>query len=479
MPKPVKNQWDFGELFPPESLRKVWSVSEFTGNIKRQLEKQYGQIWISGEVSNLRAQSSGHLYFTIKDSAAQLQCVLFRGEVVAHRDALKDGQKVILSGDITVYEPRGQYQLRISGIELQGIGALQLAFEKLKQKLQAEGLFTSAHKRRMPMYPHRIGVVTSLSGAAIRDVLHVIERRSPGLEIVIAACRVQGEGASAEIARSINLLNHWSCLGKMAVIDLILITRGGGSIEDLWAFNEEVVARAIYNSAIPVISAVGHEIDFTISDFVADLRAATPSAAAELISEGIYASRQFILDVPRRLIELTHQRIDRKQEQFVNLHRRFLRVHPIRLINDKSQRVDDLKESLVRLLRLRWKETAFRWKTLQHRLNRLQPNRVLKRQVERKNGLHLRLTSAFHSQLESLKHCFNQAHQRLMLLAPDQILKRGYSITLDAKTGKILRDASLIGSGQKIVTQLYQGQIESTVTSNSPAPDKSTENLGR
>ncbi|MEQ2010401.1 MAG: exodeoxyribonuclease VII large subunit, partial [Limisphaerales bacterium] len=312
MPKPSKSQWDFGELFPTEAVRKVLSVSELTGNIKRLLEKQVGQVVVSGEITNLRAQASGHVYFTLKDAGAQLACVLFRNTSVPHRSLLADGQKVLLTGDVTVYEARGQYQLIVSSAELQGVGALQAAFERLKEKLAAEGLFKLERKRKLPRYPQRIGLVTSPTGAAIRDVLHVIARRQPGLEIIFVPCRVQGEEAAGEVAEAVRVLNQFSLSSSRreeapsnaergmrnaessqslltsaaTKLDLILVTRGGGSLEDLWAFNEEVVARAIFESAVPVVSAVGHEIDFTIADFVADLRAATPSAAAELITEG-------------------------------------------------------------------------------------------------------------------------------------------------------------------------------------------------
>src|SRR5437763_12403226 len=298
MSKQSKSQWDFGELFPAETARRVLTVSELTTQLKRLLEKSIGLVWVTGEVTNLRVQSSGHIYFTLKDANAQLSCVLFRGENVENRELLQDGQKLLVQGDLTVYEPRGQYQLVVRAVELQGVGALQLAFERLKRKLQAEGLFAPERKRPLPRYPQRIGLVTSPTGAAFRDVLHVIQRRHPGLEIIFVPCRVQGEGASAEIAASIRLLNEFNSAlrAQRSALDLILLTRGGGSLEDLWAFNEEVVARAIVESATPVVSAVGHESDFTISDFVADVRAATPSAAAEIITEGVFASRQFIAE---------------------------------------------------------------------------------------------------------------------------------------------------------------------------------------
>ena len=251
MSKQSNSQWNFGELFPVEATRKVFSVAELTEQIRRLLEKQIGQVWVSGEVTNFRAQSSGHIYFTLKDANAQIACVLFRNETVPHRELLADGQKILLQGDLTIYEVRGQYQLVVRAVELQGVGALQVAFEKLKLKLAAEGLFAVERKRLLPKFPQRIGLVTSPTGAAIRDVLHVIQRRNPGLEIILVAARVQGEGAAREIAGAIRLLNQFS--QSKANLDLILITRGGGSLEDLWAFNEEVVVRAVADSNIPII----------------------------------------------------------------------------------------------------------------------------------------------------------------------------------------------------------------------------------
>src|SRR5438128_1496485 len=349
MAKITKSQWNFGELFPTETTRRVLTVSELTTQVKRLLEKSIGLVWVTGEVTNLRVQSSGHVYFTLKDANAQLNSVLFRGESVANRDLLQDGRKLVVQGDLTVYEPRGQYQLVVRAVELQGVGALQLAFERLKRKLQAEGLFASERKRPLPEFPQRIGLVTSPTGAAIRDVLHVVQRRNPGLEIVLAPCRVQGEGAGAEIAAAIRLLNEFSAWqlsgaggqrpearGQRSevrrqrpeaglALDLILVTRGGGSLEDLWAFNEEIVARAIFESALPVVSAVGHEIDFTISDFVADVRAATPSAAAEVITEGGFSSCQFISAAGGRMQRLARQRLGDKAYELAQTSQRFTR----------------------------------------------------------------------------------------------------------------------------------------------------------
>ena len=341
MPKPAKSQWDFGgELFPPEQTRKVHTVIELTNQVRRLLEQHVGTVWVTGEITNFRLQSSGHIYFTLKDALAQLSCVLFRGDAVEGRTSLGEGQKVVLRGDLTVYEVRGQYQLRVTAIELQGIGALQVAFEKLKQKLQAEGLFAQERKRPLPRFPQRIGLVTSPTGAAIRDVLHVIERRNPSLEIIFAPCNVQGQSASYEIAASIRNLNEFATRNPQRAIDLLLVTRGGGSLEDLWAFNEEIVARAIFNSRIPVVSAVGHEIDFTISDFVADFRAATPSAAAEIITEGVFSKCKFVSEAGNWLRQRVYQRLEREMRTLRKLNQRIARSHTRRRLNEQIQRLD-------------------------------------------------------------------------------------------------------------------------------------------
>jgi exodeoxyribonuclease VII large subunit len=460
MSKPTKSQWDFGELFSTETGRQVLSVSELTAQVKRLLEKSVSQVWVTGEVTNLRAQSSGHIYFTLKDAAAQLNCVLFSREKVSHRELLADGQKVLLQGDVTVYEARGQYQLIVRAVELQGVGALQIAFEKLKQKLAAEGLFATERKRPLPKYPQRIGLVTSSTGAAIRDVLHVIQRRNPGLEIILAPCRVQGEGAAEEIAAAIRLLNKYSEggvprrpdletgkeMGARATrpserLDLILVTRGGGSLEDLWAFNEEAVARAIFESAIPVVSAVGHEIDFTISDFVADARAATPSAAAEIITEGVFASRQHVADLKQRMA----------------------RAHPRLRLNELLQRLDDLQGSLLRCTRQGTKEWQVAWQNLATRLLRVRPAQWLRQRGESLVLHQRRLRELARVHLRNGRNCFETMAARLRLLGPEQVLARGYSITMDAATGKVLRTAKGVETGQHLKTRLKAGEILSKV----------------
>jgi len=463
MSRQAKSQWDFGELFPTEATHKVFTVVELTTQIKRTLEKQIGQVWVTGEVTNLRVQSSGHIYFTLKDASAQLSCVLFRGEAQASRDLLRDGQKVIVQGEITVYEPRGQYQLRVVSVEMHGVGALQLAFEKLKQKLQAEGLFASERKRPLPRYPQRIGIVTSPLGAAIRDVLHVIQRRQPSLELVLAPCRVQGEGAAEEIAAAVQLLNGFNTQHSTCKMDLILVTRGGGSLEDLWAFNEEVVARAIFESALPVVSAVGHEIDFTISDFAADVRAATPSAAAEIITEGVFASRKFVFEAPDRLCRRIEQRLARERDYLEQLVQRVVRVHPRRRLNENLQQLDDLQSSLSRCVRqgARTQQTA--WQTLRERLLRVRPAQILTRRRDLLRQEHRRLREQTRHRFEAMQNQWTTLEARLRLLSPEQVLARGYSITTDAATGKVLRAAHAAKAGQRLKTRLKSGELISQV----------------
>lgn len=461
MSKPAKSQWDFGELFPTEQTRRVLSVSELTTQVKRLLEKQIGSIWVSGEITNLRAQSSGHIYFTLKDAASQLSCVLFRKESVPHRDLLQDGQKVLVQGEVTVYEARGQYQLLVRAVELQGVGALQLKFEQLKQRLAAEGLFAPEHKRPLPPYPQRIGLVTSPTGAAIRDVLHVVQRRNPGLEIILVPCRVQGEGAAKEIAEAIRQLNEFNSAlcPPPATLDLILVTRGGGSLEDLWAFNEEAVARAIFESAIPVVSAVGHEIDFTIADFVADLRAATPSAAAEIITEGVFASRQFVTEAASMMNFRIRQRLAREQEDFQSVTQRMLRAHPQRRLDEQTQRLDDLQSSLFRSARQRVRGQRVAWQNLTTRLLRVRPGQLLKQRRELLRVAVRQLHEQGRYHFGNARSQFSNLEARLRLLGPEQVLARGYSITMDAATGEILHDAKRVKRRQRLRTRLKVGEI--------------------
>ena len=455
-----QNQWDFGELFPEEENRQVLTVSELTNRVKRELENSIGQVWVEGEITNLRRQSSGHMYFSIKDSSTQLSCVLFRGTRATQKELVEDGQKVVLQGELTVYEARGQYQLIVRSVEMQGLGALQIKFEKLKASLSEEGLFESVHKRELPRINERIGIVTSLSGAALRDVLHVVQRRQPSLEIVLVDSRVQGEGAELEMIRGIEWLNTWS---RSEPLDLILITRGGGPIEDLWAFNEEVLARSIFNSVVPVVSAVGHEIDYTISDFVSDFRGATPSAAAEIITAGAVMLQENLVSIAERLERMTMRQCRYLRKQMEDNVDRMARCHPRRQLQQRMQRIDELHDDLLRGVHGVSKQEDIRLQNLAERLVRVRPSNILKGQEQGLEQIKCQIRDYAKGRMGQLRRETAGMADRLRLLDPQNVVLRGYSITTDTKTGRILRSVKNIRSGQKILTQIADGEIESTV----------------
>jgi len=469
MAKISKSQWEFGELFPQEPVRHVLTVEQITSRVRLLLEKQVGEVWVTGEVTNFRLQSSGHVYFTLKDAAAQMQCVLFRAEPVAHRELLQDGQKVVVRGTLTVYEPRGQYQLRVNKLEVEGVGALQVKFEKLKLKLQGEGLFDSSRKRPVPRFAERIGLITSISGAAIRDVFHVVGRRNPGMKIVLAPCLVQGAAAAAEIVRAVQLLNDFSDAAVRdpkkhgAPLDLILITRGGGSLEDLWCFNEELVARAVASSKLPIVSAVGHEIDFTICDFVSDLRAATPSAAAEILTEGVFSSCQRVTEFSRRMQYLVRQRFSHHRRSLEFLADQISRNHPRKRLENSAQKLDELMENLRWLSNRRLREVGQRFVSVENALKRFPVSLHLSRKRNRVRDLETKLRRLLEKQITRTRHRFQLLDARLALLNPNQILSRGYSITFEEKSGVVVRDASGLKAGATLETRLAKGRVRSKV----------------
>ena len=459
MSKSSQSKWDFGELFAEEETRDVFTVSDLTTRVKRTLENQIGQVWVEGEISNLRAQASGHMYFSIKDARAQLTCVLFRGTRVGQRELMEDGQKVVLQGDLTVYEQRGQYQLIVRAVELQGVGALQVKFEKLKAKLQAEGLFDAETKQELPRFPQRIGIVTSLNAAALRDVLHVIHRRQPSLQIILAASRVQGQGAENEIAAAIGQLNRWA---SSEPLDLILVTRGGGSLEDLWAFNEEAVARAIHASSVPVVSAVGHEIDFTISDFVADARAATPSAAAEIITAAAVTLSDSLAATGERLTWLARRRRESFKEHTATIAHRLGRCHPRRRLQERMQRVDELHTDLQRAAQSHRQKFSTHWRGLAERLLRVHPELVVRHRRQQVAQLAARLHERKGHRLDRAAQRLTRLVDRLRLLGPANVLARGYSITQNLESKKVIRSVKDAPSGTRLSTQLFDGSVEST-----------------
>ena len=488
MPRSSNSQWDFGDLFTPRtgsggpvgppkreveaavdveppspaSPPAVLSVGELTQGIKRYLESRFGFVRVSGEISNHRLQASGHAYFVLKDATAQLGCVLFRSQSAASRVPLRDGAKVILGGELTVYEPQGKYQLRVTSVELEGIGALQAAFERLKARLQAEGLFEAERKRPVPRFPRRVGLVTSPTGAAIRDVLHVVGRRFAGLEFVLVPVRVQGEGAASEIAEAIGMLNAWE-RAHPGSLDVILVTRGGGSLEDLWSFNEEVVARAIATSGLPVISAVGHEIDFTIADLVADLRAATPSAAGELLTAGYVDAVGRLSVAARRLRVLTARTVLNWGQRAESWTLRLERRHPRRQLETRIQQVDDATAALVRGVGRGVRDAASRVSSSVSRLLARRPQVALERDRRRLFELRRRLAVAVSRHRDRLRSRSDQAGQSLRLLSPLQVLERGYSLTFDPSTGQLVRRVDGLRPGQRLETRLASGRVESVV----------------
>jgi len=485
MPTKQTSQWEFDGLFegvgseekepdqpceaPPSP--KVWTVEALTRQIRQLLESRFRTVRVSGEVSNLRWQSSGHCYFSLKDAGAQLSCVLFRGEKVSFRDQISQGVRLILSGDVSVYMPRGQYQMIVRGIELDGIGSLQMAFERLKAKLQEEGLFDASRKRALCRYPETIGLVTSVSGAALRDVMHVLRRRHPGLKVLLADCRVQGQGASSDIARSIDRLNRWHASQPSGKgLDMILLTRGGGSLEDLWAFNEEGVARAIASSTVPMISAIGHEIDFTISDFVADVRAATPSAAAEMISEGAVSARQRMLDLGQRMRVWLESAHDQAGERLYQLARRLDQRHPRRVLESHWQQLDEWEADLSLSVTHALERRDERVMALANMLRALHPvKRVQTReqQLQHVSTQWQRWIRQHCFQLdERLKNLGNSLH----LLGPRETLARGYSITTDAETGQVLSHLYQLKKGMTLSTMLSDGSFESKTSSGNQGP---------
>jgi exodeoxyribonuclease VII large subunit len=435
--------------------KNILTVSELTLKIKGHLEEEFGELWVEGEISNFRCPSSGHYYFTLKDDKSQIRAVVFRFMGRYLKFEPKDGLSVICRGRITVYEPRGEYQVILDYMEPKGVGALQLAFEQLKEKLAKEGLFDQAHKKPLPLLPQKIGIVTSPTGAAIRDLVTVIGRRFPNVEILINPVKVQGEGAHQEIAKALYELN------TTPGIDVIIITRGGGSLEDLWAFNEELVARAIYHSSIPVVSAVGHEIDFTIADFVADLRAPTPSVAGELVVKDKGELINLVETLSSRMKNKILHVLETEKNRFLFLKKR---LPDLRLrVNDLQLRVDDLCSRLTpRIMHtLKLKEETLRGREV----------RLLLRNPKQKIAEHLRTMSLYDKALvDRMYKLVDRSHQivekrlrQLDALSPLNVLKRGYSITRLLPSYQVVKESTMLTEGDRVTTVLGKGEVLSRV----------------
>jgi len=439
------------------SERVVCTVSELAMRIKAQLEDQFPAVWVEGEISNLRTPSSGHAYFTLKDDGAQLRCVLFRGRGRRVAFQPEDGMQVLAFGGLDVYLARGEYQLVVELLEPKGVGALQLAFEQLKRKLAAEGLFEEARKRALPPFPRTIGIVTSPTGAAIRDMLHVIDRRFADLRILITPVRVQGEEAPGEIVAALRDLQ------AVADLDVVIVGRGGGSIEDLWAFNDERVARAIAACRVPVISAVGHETDFTIADFVADLRAPTPSAAAELVvQEKLHVARTLV-SLYENLKEAMADRLARERERVESLGKRRVLTDAARALRDLYRRVDDLTTRLTRAVRGSERQATHRLSLARNALRSLNPVARIANGAVLLAQLHGRLASAAVHSVKVSRHRFDAAVGRLDSLSPLAVLGRGYSLTRLLPSGAIVRSAAQTRPGDAVEILLHQGALEARV----------------
>ncbi len=443
-----------------QQTSKVFTVAELTRQIRGTLETKFGAVWVQGEISNYRPQPSGHRYFTLKDQRAAISCVIFRNTLPPDAPPVADGAQVQVYGNVTVFEARGQYQLNVQILQTRGAGLLQAKFEALKRKLEAEGLFDPGRKRDLPKFPRRIGIVTSPSGAAIRDMLNVLRRRAPNVEVLINPVRVQGIGAAAEIATAIKELARPD--GAWEPLDLIVITRGGGSIEDLWEFNEEIVARAIFHSALPVVSAVGHEIDFTIADFVADLRAPTPSAAAELIVPDAAELVRRVNELENCLQKFLRNFLQQGLTRLRFLSERTLARELMQRMRDAQQRIDLTSESLRRRLKQFVTEARAALSTRAQSLKSHDPKRELTLCRTRTIDLQRRIVAQTPRLLQNARQRFQRVEEILRVLGPEATLRRGYSITTDA-AGKVIQTVAAAQPKSKIRTRVTDGEFESEV----------------
>ena len=436
---------------PPIVERRIYTIAELTADIKVLLEEQFPFIWISGEISNFRVPASGHFYFTLKDSAAQIHGVMFKGQNRNLTFVLEDGMKITGLGRVSVYSPRGEYQIILEYIEPAGAGALQAAFEQLKRKLSDEGLFDPVCKKPIPFLPDRVIIISSPTGAVVHDIIRVVHRRFPGMPIEIIPVKVQGDGAAAEIVAGIQLLN------AIPNAQVAIIARGGGSLEDLSPFNSEAVARAIFASPVPIISAVGHETDFTIADFVADLRAPTPSAAAELVVPVKTDLAYALHTLTRRLKSGVEKRIQTHRLMAEKLSRRL--VHPRRRLDDLKLRVDDFMTRLVNATRrfMDLQKERLNWRT--KRLHMNSPAHRIVSFSERRRHLHSRLAASIEALIRSHRSTLTERTGRMQALSPTAVLSRGYSITRTIPDKTVVTDAGRLACGQTIEILLWKGSL--------------------
>ncbi|MDA7085392.1 exodeoxyribonuclease VII large subunit [Pseudomonas sp. SA3-5] len=440
--------------------REVLSVSQLNNRARLLLEDVFSGIWVEGEISNLAKPASGHIYFTLKDSQAQVRCALFRQNAAKVRQALRDGLAVKVRGKVSLFEGRGDYQLILDSVEPAGDGALRLAFEALKDKLSAEGLFASERKIALPAHPKRIGIVSSPTGAVIRDIISVFRRRAPQVALTLIPTAVQGREASGQIIRALQLADRQG-------FDALILARGGGSLEDLWCFNEEAVARAVAACATPIVCAVGHETDVSICDFVADVRAPTPSAAAELLAPDASELVQRLHSLQRRLIMRMHNRLERERMRLDGLSRRLR--HPGERLRQHAQRLDDLEMRLARAFERQLNNRRERLARLQTRLAGQHPERTLQLLRQRLGSLAERLPRAMREGLKQRRLQLQSQVQTLHAVSPLATLGRGYSILLDER-GRAVRSAADTHTGQRLKARLGEGELDVRVEDNHVQP---------
>ncbi|MEH6583923.1 MAG: exodeoxyribonuclease VII large subunit [Halioglobus sp.] len=441
------------------STPQTLTVSQLNRQARHLLETHFDYVWVSGEISNFVAPSSGHWYFSLKDGGAQVRCAMFRNRNQRLRFKPGNGDAIRLRCRVSLYEGRGEFQLIVEHMEPVGAGALQAAFEALKTKLQGEGLFDPARKKPLPEQVRHLGIVTSPTGAVVHDILTVLKRRSPGIEVSLLPVAVQGDGAAREISRAISLANQWQQAGKIQ-LDALIVGRGGGSLEDLWAFNEEIVARAIAASDLPIVSAVGHEVDFSIADLVADHRAPTPSAAAEVLSPDQREWVQQLANIESQLQRQMKRRIASASTELGHLRRRL--KHPGHLLREQSQRLDDLEQRLIFAQAAGSRHRRSQLALLSARLNAHSPAHKLG-EIQRENDrLASRLEEAMRLKLHNAKIRFSHLTQLLDNLSPLRTLDRGYAI-ISRPEGGVVTDASTVSAGETLKARLACGQLELTV----------------
>ena len=450
----------FEDHDPPKlaPTRTIFSVGELNAKIRDLLENELMNVWVEGEISNARVWNTGHMYFTLKDSGSQIKAVMFRSALRYLKFKAEDGLKVVARGKVSVYDPKGEYQIICEHLEPKGLGALQQAFEQLKKKLQAEGLFDAARKRPLPALPRRIGIVTSLDGAALRDIIRVLRRRYPNAHLVLSPTRVQGEGAGREVAHAIRKI------ARIQGVDVVILARGGGSLEDLWAFNEEVLARVIAECPVPIISGVGHETDFTIADFVADLRAPTPSAAAELV---VKRKDEFFGHIDRiceRLDAAIHHRVRRMETRLHVLEARPGYAGYRGRIAVRGRHVSELAGALRQRMDQSLARRSRRHEVLRRSLDTFDPRHRLaavRTRLVARNG---QLQAAARRRLTVWQGRFGALAARIEGLSPLAVLGRGYSVTWDASRTRIIRDAATLNPGDEVSVTLERGAFDARVT---------------